>query len=63
MTSEELAAREQLRIAQEMLAAMGLEAKSRPASGRFTEAMSDRERLLMVGARGWSMEIRSQPEE
>src|SRR5919106_1096421 len=34
-----------------------------PASGRFTEAMSDRERLLMLGAGGRSMEIVSRSEE
>ena len=34
-----------------------------PTSGRFTEAMSDRERLLMLGARGRSMEVVTRSEE
>src|ERR687891_1014738 len=34
-----------------------------PTSGRFTEAMSDRERLLMLGAGGSSMEVVSRSEE
>src|ERR671918_1362144 len=34
-----------------------------PASGRFTEAMSDRERLLMLGAGGRFMEVVTRSEE